>query len=197
MNVGIFAADIGACQVGSVDMVFLLLTRSASSLCFGRDCVRCLNNARAQFLLLFILVCVLRLHQIGAKQSLCFLIRGMHRCPWSRDEIHLLVFFNVPEAVTLTSCCFGLLIISSNVASVGGRRHKPAEEQCAELQARARHTIIRADKKEFEDIMQTCSNNVTAFFKLLLKRDEESRRVTTTTRAQRRAVPGRRSPHSY
>ena len=48
----------------------------------------------------------------------------------------------------------GLLTISSNMASVGGRRRKPAEEQCAELQARARQAIIRAGRKEVEDMEQ-------------------------------------------
>ena len=27
------------------------------------------------------------------------------RCPWSRDEIYVLVFFHVSEAAALTSCC--------------------------------------------------------------------------------------------
>ena len=44
-------------------------------------------------------------------------------------------FFYVPDAATLSSCCLGFLSTSSNMASVGGRRRKSAEEQCAEFQS--------------------------------------------------------------
>ena len=43
------------------------------------------------------------------------------------------------------------------------RRRKSADEQRAELQARARQTIIRAGRKEVEDIMQKLLHSVYAF----------------------------------
>ena len=52
------------------------------------------------------------------------------------------------------------------MATVGGRRRKSAEEQYIELQARAHQTIIRAGRKEVEDITQKRPDTVTAFLDL-------------------------------
>ena len=96
----------------------------------------------------------------GGKPILyCPLSRGMPRCQWPRNEIHVLVFCYAPEAVTLTSCSFsgGCLSTSSNMASVGGCRRKSAEEQCAELRARARQTNLKTQPKRQHEV--ACTQN--------------------------------------
>ena len=82
----------------------------------------------------------------------CFLSRDGH------------VFFSVSAAFDVQLLLFiGLSSISFNMASVGGRRRRSAENQCAEFQARARQTIFRAGRKEVEDIMQNFLHSVNAF----------------------------------
>ena len=80
--------------------------------------------------------------------------------PWSRDEVHLLIFF-VPEPATLTSCFFFFQKkhFFERGISVGGRRLKSPEEQCAEFPARARQTIRQTGKKEVEHRKSNSSNN--------------------------------------
>ena len=121
----------------------------------------------------------------------------MHRCPWSRDEIDVLVFFYVPDAVTLTSFFFFAKNYDCflNTASVGGRRRKSAEEQCAEVQARTRQTIIRACRGKVEGHHAENLDRVNAFLVWPPKRDGQ-RRTVTTAREPRRAVVVRRSPRS-
>ena len=104
-----------------------------------------------------------------------------------------LYFFYVPDAVTLTSFLAKKDECFLNTASVGGRRRKSAEEQCAEFQARARpdnhsgwQEVGRGHHAELPSQRQR--------FLWPTQRDEKGWRVTTTTREPRRAVLVRRSP---
>ena len=137
------------------------------------DCVRCLNNARdvEAFVRLYLRgvgSCHFLFFQVDIVRRLSIsVLSPLRRTPiyiyiyiyiscvrLSRD-VHLFLFepsrVYVSEAVTLTRCCHGFLS-TSNMAPVGGRRRKSAEEQCAELRARGRQTILQTSKKEVENI---------------------------------------------
>ena len=75
-------------------------------------------------------------------RRLCFAFL-VAECIWSRGEVHVLVFLRARSCVAHELLFDGFLSTSSDMASVGGRRRKSAEEQCAEFQALARQTNLK------------------------------------------------------